>query len=219
MRLLLVEDDPKLGALLGRVLADHGYDVTPLRCVEAVRGRTFGNDGIAIVDWMLPDGDGLEVCTLLRRAEFEGPILMLTARSETRDKVRALDLGADDFLTKPFDLDELLARLRALARRGAVLHTLDAGPIHLDLAKRYAFVEGRLLDLTPRDFVLLTYLVQRAGKTVSKLELAERVCDVSEASLNVVEVNVSRLRDKLATAAHLLETVRGHGYRLREGAP
>lgn len=216
MRLLLVEDDLKLGALLERVLQDHGYDVTLCRSVGAVRAGRFEEHELAVVDWMLPDGDGLEVCTLLRRASFVGPIMMLTARGETKDKVHALDLGADDYVTKPFELDELLARLRALARRGAQLLTLDAGPIHVDVAKRFAFARGRFLDLTARELEVLTYLVRRAGQTVSKAELAEAVWEAGEAMWNTVEVNVSRLRDKLGDDAVLLETVRGRGYRLRD---
>ena len=218
VQLLFVEDDLKLGALLQRVLQDNGYGVTLCRSVAAVRGGAPFEQELAIVDWMLPDGDGLEVCTLLRRGGFAGPILMLTARGETKDKVHALDLGVDDYLTKPFELDELLARLRALSRRGASVLSLDAGPIHIDVAKRYAFVRGRLLDLTARELDLLAYLVKRAGTTVSKAEIAENLWEAGESMWNVVEVNVSRLRDKLGADASLLETVRGQGYRLSRGS-
>lgn len=214
VQLLLVEDDRKLGTLLVRVLEDHDYEVTLCRSVAAVREGVFDRQELAIVDWMLPDGDGLEVCTMLRRASFLGPIMMLTARGETKDKVQALDLGADDYVTKPFALDELLARIRALARRGAHLLTFDAGPIHVDVAKRYAFVRGRLLDLTARELEVLTYLVRRPDTIVSKGELAEAVWEAGETMWNAVEVNVSRLRDKLGEDAALLETVRGRGYRL-----
>lgn len=215
VRLLLVEDDPKLGSLLERVLASHGYAVTLARSLAAARAHGAGDVELAVVDWMLPDGDGLDLCTHLRRGDFEGPILMLTARGETRDKVQALDLGADDYLTKPFDLEELLARLRALARRGARLVNLDVGPVHIDIPKRYAFLDGRLLALTARELDLLIYLARRAGQTVSKAELVENVWDADEIVANVVEVHVSRLRDKLGDAASLLETVRGQGYRLK----
>ena len=214
VHLLLVEDDLKLGALLDRVLRDHGYRVTLQRTVAEVRALCNEDIELAIVDWMLPDGDGLEVCTALRRSEFEGAILMLTARGELADKVKALDSGADDYLTKPFELDELLARLRALKRRVSRAHELDAGPIHLDLRKRYAFVDGALLDLTSREYELLAYLVRKVGVVVSKLELLENVWEGGEVVVNAVEVHVSRLRDKLGAHARLIETVRGQGYRL-----
>ncbi|WP_394828976.1 response regulator transcription factor [Pendulispora albinea] len=215
MRVLVVEDDGKLGSLLSRVLASQGYAVTLARSVQETRARALRDVDLAIIDWMLPDGDGLEVCTMLRRDEFEGPILVLTARGETRDKVHALDLGADDYLTKPFELDELLARLRALTRRAS--RALDIGPLHIDVAKRYAFAGGRLLNLTAREFDLLLYLARRAGTPVSKSELLENVWDTEEIVINVVEVHVSRLRDKLGPEAALLETVRGHGYRVKSG--
>ena len=215
MRLLLVEDDPKLGPLLARVLESSGYVVTLARDAAqayAVRGTDLD---LAVVDRMLPDGDGLDVCTSLRRADFEGPILLLTARGETKDRVHGLDQGADDYLTKPFDVDELLARLRALLRRGPRITSLDVGPLHIDVGRRNAFSRGRLLELTTRELDVLAYLARRAGQVVSKLELLENVWEADEVVPNVVEVHVSRLRDKLAGDADLVETVRGVGYRLR----
>jgi DNA-binding response OmpR family regulator len=215
VRLLLVEDDIKLGPLLAKVLGASGYAVTLAK--DAAEARAIGGQDVdlAVVDRMLPDGDGLDVCTSLRRADFEGPILMLTARAETKDRVQALDLGADDYLTKPFEMDELLARLRALLRRGPRIMSFDVGSIHLDIGRRNAFVGGRLLELTGRELDLLAYLMRRAGDTVTKAELVENVWDAGEVVPNVVEVHVSRLRDKLGADADLIETVRGHGYRLR----
>lgn len=215
VRLLLVEDDPKLGPLLSKVLSSHGYVVTLARDAAEARAIAGTNIDLAVVDRMLPDGDGLDVCTSLRRADFEGPILMLTARGEARDRVHALDLGADDYLTKPFDMDELLARLRALLRRGPRIASFDVGPIHLDIGRRNAFSRGRLLELTAREFELFAYLARRAGQLVAKAELVENVWDADEVVPNVVEVHVSRLRDKLGVDAALIETVRGHGYRVR----
>ena len=215
VRLLLVEDDPKLGPLLVRVLETSGYAVTlasDAAGAQAVRGTELD---LAVVDRMLPDGDGLDVCTSLRRADFEGPILMLTARGETKDRVHALDQGADDYLTKPFDVEELLARLRALLRRGPRITTIDVGPLHLDIGRRIAFSRGRLLELTARELDLLTYLARRAEQVVPKVELVENVWDADEVVPNVVEVHVSRLRDKLGDDAELLQTVRGVGYCLR----
>lgn len=211
MRLLLVEDDRKLGPLLADVLTANGYEVV-LAATTADALRRAGGVEIAIVDWMLPDGDGLAVCTALRRAEFEGPVLFLTARGETRDRVQALDLGADDYVVKPFEIAELLARLRALTRRGPRIATLDVGPIHLDLSRRYAFVDRALLDLSPREFDLLAYLARHSGAVVVKAELIDKVWQADEIVANVVEVNVSRLRAKLGRAAALLHTVRGIGY-------
>lgn len=215
MRLLLVEDDPKLGPLLTRVLAANGYDVR--LAANAGQARAVRGDAIdlAVVDWMLPDGDGLEVCTSLRRAEFDGPILMLTARAETKDRVHALDAGVDDYLAKPFDMDELLARLRALLRRGPRITSFDVGPLHVDIGRRNAFAHGKLLELTGREFDLLAYLARRAGTTVAKQELLDSVWNAAEIVPNVVEVHISRLRDKLGGDADLVETVRGRGYRLR----
>ena len=215
MRLLLVEDDPKLGPLLARVLAASGYTVTLAQ--DAAQARAVGGQDLdlAVVDRMLPDGDGLEVCTSLRRADFDGPVLMLTAKAETKDRVQALDLGADDYLTKPFEMEELLARLRALLRRGPRIMSFDVGAIHLDIGRRNAFVRERLLELTGREFDLLAYLARRAGQAVPKAELVENVWEAGEVVPNVVEVHVSRLRDKLGGDADLIETVRGHGYRVR----
>lgn len=215
MRLLLVEDDRKLGPLLQRVLTSHGYSVIFAASAAEARVAEVTALDIAVLDWMLPDGDGLDLCTHLRRADYEGPVLMLTARGETKDRVHALDSGFDDYLVKPFDMEELLARLRALRRRGPRFMALDAGPIHLDIGRRNAFAGGRLLALTAREFDLLSFLARRPGQVVTKVELIEGVWDASEIVANVVEVHVSRLRDKLGDHAWTIETMRGAGYRLR----
>jgi DNA-binding response OmpR family regulator len=218
VRLLLVEDDRKLGPLLARVLTANAYAVDLRRTAREAKAVAGSAVDLAVVDWMLPDGDGLDVCTHLRRSDFEGPILVLTARAETKDRVQALDLGADDYLTKPFAMDELLARLRALLRRGPRLATLEAGALHLDIGKRNAFAAGKLLELTERELDLLAYLARRQGLIVTKAELVENVWDAGEIVPNVVEVHVSRLRDKLGPHAWMIETVRGAGYRLRTDA-
>jgi DNA-binding response OmpR family regulator len=215
VRALLVEDDRKLGPLLVRVLTANGYSVSFRSTVSEARAFRGSEVDVAIVDRMLPDGDGLEVCTHLRRSDFEGPILMLTARGEIKDRVHALDQGVDDYLTKPFAIDELLARLRALLRRAPRIAALDVGDLHLDLGRRNAFAEGKLLELTGREFDLLVYLARRSGHPVTKPELVENVWDAGEVVPNVVEVHVSRLRDKLGSHAWMVETLRGVGYRLR----
>jgi len=215
VHVLLVEDDRKLGPLLVRVLSANGYVVTFRPTIAEAKNVRPGDIELAVIDRMLPDGDGLDLCTHLRRADFEGPIMVLTARGETKDRVQALDLGADDYLTKPFAMDELLARMRALLRRGTRVAALDVGPIHVDVGRRNAFAEGKLLDLTVREFDLLAYLARRAGKAVAKAELVEDVWDAQEIVPNVVEVHVSRLRDKLGELAWVIETLRGIGYRMR----
>jgi DNA-binding response OmpR family regulator len=215
VRVLLVEDDRTLGPLLERVLSANGYVVSLRATAADARAVRDAELDLAIVDWMLPDGDGVEVCTHLRRNDFDGPILMLTARGETKDRVQALDLGVDDYLTKPFAMDELLARLRALVRRGARITTLDLGDLHLDIGRRNAFALGKFLELTDREFDLLSYLARRPGDPVTKAELVENVWDAEEIVPNVVEVHVSRLRDKLGEHAWMIETLRGVGYRLR----
>jgi DNA-binding response OmpR family regulator len=219
VRLLLVEDDRKLGPLLVRVLSSYGYAVALQVTLREAMAFPLGGLELAIVDRMLPDGDGLELCTILRRGGFDGPILMLTARGETKHRVQALDLGADDYLTKPFAIDELLARLRALSRRGPLSLDVDVGPLHLDMGRRNAFALGLLVPLTAREFDLLAYLARRTGHAVAKAELLENVWDADEIVANVVEVHVSRLRDKLGQHAWTVETVRGVGYRLRAEAP
>jgi len=214
-RVLIVEDDRHLGPLLVRVLASHGYEATLVASAASAKGPPSFHFDLAVVDWMLPDGDGLEVCTHLRRHRFEAPILMLTAKSEKKDRVRALDVVVDDYLTKPFDMDELLVRLRALARRSPQLATFDVGPIHIDLRQRYAFAGGVLLQLTVREFDLLAYLARCRDQAVPKTELLESVWEASELVPGVVEVCVSRLREKLGRHAWAIETIRGVGYRLR----
>jgi DNA-binding response OmpR family regulator len=213
LRLLLVEDDPKLGRLLARWLGDNDYVVELVTDVAGGKRAAKGAFDLAVIDRMLPDGDGLEICTELRRSDFEGPILILTARGETKDRVHGLDFGADDYLTKPFELDELLARLRAILRRGPRIATFEAGPIHVDVGRRNAFAHGRLLPLTERELDLLAYLARRDGQLVTRAELVEQVWPAGEVVANVVEVHISRLRDKLGADAALIQTVRGQGYR------
>lgn len=219
VQVLLVEDDRKLGPLLARVLSTSGYAVTLKATAAEAKASSGASVDLAVIDWMLPDGDGLEICTHLRRNDFEGPILMLTARGETKDRVHALDLGFDDYLTKPFAMDELLARLRALVRRGPRIAAIDVGALHLDVGRRNAFAGGKLVELTQREFDLLVYLARRPGHPATKLELIENVWDAQEIVPNVVEVHVSRLRDKLGDHAWMIETLRGVGYQLRAEAP
>lgn len=223
MRILVVEDDTKLASFLLRALGEEGY--TPDLCrtgEEALIQATASTYDLLVLDWMLPDGDGLSVCRKLRSSGLCSPILMLTARSEVGEKVLALDSGADDYLTKPFHLNELLARIRALLRRGgaAVGSMLRCGPIALDQQRRQLTVFGQRVELTGREYGLLVLFIQRAGRVVTRSEILHHVWGLShDPGSNLIEVHVRHLREKLGTANGLLETVRGHGYRMLDKEP
>lgn len=185
-----------------------------------------GTDGLAqaklgvydviVLDWMLPDLDGIAVCRELRAAGDTTPILMLTARGELRERVLGLDAGADDYLVKPFELDELLARVRALVRRRGALTKVRCGPLEVDIQTRRVTLHGTTVSLTTREYALLLHLVRNAGRAVSRSELLSQVWETNfDPSSNILEVHVSRLRDKLGNEAWMIETVRGIGYRIR----
>lgn len=218
MRLLLVEDDHLLGDGLSRLLRESGHAVdwvTAGRDVEASLAAE-DYDGV-ILDLGLPDMDGLELLGALRARRSTVPVLILTARDSLGNRVGGLDLGADDFLPKPFEAAELLARLRAIARRrhGAVSATLTHGPLVLDTAGRRAWLAGRPIELSLRDWGLLELLVPRAGKIVSKEQIVQSLCGWGgEITLNAVEQYVHRLRAKLEPAGVVIRTVRGLGYML-----
>ncbi len=215
MKLLIVEDSPKLARFLVRALTEEGHVVdqvvdgpAALQQVEAV-----AYDAI-VLDWMLPGMDGISVCRTLRDRGVRTPILMLTARAEVGERILGLDAGADDYLTKPFDLGELLARVRALGRRAGAPTTLRLGPLVIDVAARKVTIDGKGVDLTARELALLSYLVQHAGRAVSRTELLQKVWNTSfDPGSNVVEVHIRNLRDKLGDHGKLVETVRGVGYR------
>jgi two-component system OmpR family response regulator len=217
VRLLLVEDDVRMAAALRRGLNYEGIvtDVTG-RGEEAV-GLARATDYDAIVlDVMLPDIDGFETCRRLRAEGRWAPIMMLTARDAVEDRVRGLDGGADDYLTKPFSLAELLARLRALVRRGPVERPVvyEAGDLRLDPATRRAWCRGTEVALSAREFALLETFMRSPGQVLSQMQLLEAVWDLGyEQKSNVVEVYVRYLRKKIGIDA--IETVRGVGYRLR----
>jgi DNA-binding response OmpR family regulator len=163
---------------------------------------------------MLPSMDGVAVCRAMRDRGIKTAVLMLTARSEIGEKIVGLDAGADDYLAKPFDLGELLARVRAPGRRANVTSVLRLAGLAIDPPARRATLEGRALDLTARELALLTYLVQHSGRSVSRAELLQKVWATSfDPASNVVEVHVKNLRDKLGPHGAMIETVRGVGYR------
>ncbi len=217
MRVLIVEDDADLGGLLMRVLEEEG--AKPTLCTTATTGLEEANrkyDAI-VLDWMLPDGDGPTFCEALRRANILSAVLMLTARGEVQDRVRGLRAGADDYLVKPFEIEELLARLEALSRRSRHVAPLVVGDLSIDRLGRRCMLSGAPLDLTAREYDLLLRLADADGEPVSRARLLEDVWHLSfDPGSGLLEVQVSRLRDKLGKDR--IETVRGVGYRLKRGA-
>jgi two-component system, OmpR family, response regulator len=219
MKLLVVEDDRMLSALIRRALIEDGFAVDVASDGEQAETVAFVNDYDAIVlDLVLPGTSGLQLLQRLRREGRVTPILILTGRRAKQDIVRGLDVGADDYLTKPFDLDELKARVRALVRRGGTSRRSDQvamGGLLLDRRKRQATVDGLALRMTPKEFALLEYLMMRADEVVTRTELLEKVWDFHfDPGSNVVDVHVARLRAKLrlANANVSLDTVRGIGF-------
>jgi len=222
MRVLVAEDDVKMAGLLKRGLEEEGYAVDVARTGgEALWAGTENPYDAIVLDVMLPDLDGLEVCRQLRTANRWAPVLMLTARDAVIDRVAGLDVGADDYMAKPFSFSELLARLRALMRRGprerpAVLTT---GDLALDPATKRVTRGDVLIELTPKEFALLEYFLRHPGEVLSRTRLIEHVWDFAyESDSNVVDVYVRYLREKVDRpfARRSIETVRGSGYRLRE---
>ena len=224
MRVLVVEDEVKMAALLQRGLREEGYAVDVASDgSEALWLATENGYDAIVLDVMLPDVDGFEVCRKLREAGRWSPVLMLTARDGVPDRVAGLDAGADDYLTKPFSFAELLARLRALVRRGAPERpaVLRVGDLVLDPATRRVARNGTPVELTAREFALLEFFMRHPGEVLSRTRLIEHVWDFAfEGDSNVVDVYVRYLREKIDRpfARDSIETVRGAGYRLREEA-
>ena len=216
MRLLVVDDEERLAAALQRGLAAEGFVVEVAATGPAgLELARFGDFDAVVLDVMLPGLSGYDVVRRLRAERNWVPVLMLSAKSGDYDQADGLDCGADDYLTKPFSFVVLLARLRALLRRGVVARpaVLGSGAVRLDPASREVFVAGEPVALTPREFVLLEYLLRNAGRVVSKEELLDHVWDAAaDVAPNAVEVYVGYLRRKLG--ADRLVTVRGAGYRL-----
>ncbi|GBD31778.1 Transcriptional regulatory protein CusR [bacterium HR33] len=221
MRILVVEDDRKVASFIEQGLREEGYAVDVARDGEEATMLAHVNDYDAVLlDLMLPKKNGLQIVTELRREGKRTPILMLTARDSTEDVVRGLDAGADDYLTKPFRFDELLARLRALLRRGgaARLDRLTYGPLTLDRLKHKAAAGSRPLNLTPREFQLLEHFMLHPEEVIRRTELLEKVWDMHfDPESNVVDVHIGNLRRKLREAGcdGFIQTVRGVGFCLR----
>ena len=222
MRALVVEDGAKMAALLRRGLQEEGFAVDVASNGEDGSWLGVENDyDVILLDLMLPDVDGIEVCRRLRAADRWAPILMLTARDGVQDRVAGLDAGADDYLTKPFSFDELLARVRALLRRGPSERppVLSAGDLSLDPATRRVTRGDVEVELTPKEFALLDLFLRHPGEALSRTRILEHVWDFAyEGDSNVVDVYVRYLREKVDRpfGKRSIETVRGVGYRLRE---
>ncbi len=222
MRVLVVEDEPKMAGLLRRGLTEEGWAVDLAGSGEDALWAATENPYDAIVlDVMLPDFDGFEVCRRLRAADRWAPVLMLTARDGVPDRVAGLDVGADDYLTKPFEFSELFARLRALLRRGAAERPaiLQAADLMLDPASRRVTRSATPIELTAKEFALLECLMRHPGEVLTRSQLIEHVWDYGhEGDSNVVDVYVRYLRLKIDRpfGRDTIETVRGTGYRLRD---
>ena len=219
MRILLIEDDTILGAAVRDHIAAEGHSADWVgRLDRAAEHLDAAAYDLVLLDLMLPDGRGIAFLRTLRRRGDVTPVIILTALDQISDRIEGLNAGADDYLTKPFDLAELSARLAAVARRysGNPNPLVDLGDLQIDLAARTVLRAGRRVDLTARDWALFEAFVQRPGQVISKAQLEDRLYAFgAEVESNAIEVHVSRLRKKLG--AGVLETVRGLGYRLGDG--
>jgi heavy metal response regulator len=225
MRVLVVEDNPKMARMIRQGLTEQGF---------AVDLANRGHDGehmavtepydAVVLDLMLPDVDGIQVCRNIRRRGGKTPILMLTALSATADKVKGLDAGADDYLTKPFEFDELLARLRALLRRGQSQEAsrLTIADLEMDLLSRTVTRAGHRIKLTAKEFALLEFFLRNPGRVLTRTAIGEHVWDMNfDSDSNVIDVYVSMLRRKMDKDfdRRLIHTVIGTGYVLSEAEP
>ena len=220
MRLLLVEDDRMLADGIKQGLATAGYVVDAVGSAEeALDALTSDEFDAAIIDIGLPNMDGMELTQRLRQRGQDMPVLMLTARDALQDRVQGLDAGADDYMVKPFDLPELLARLRALLRRSQAATTsiLTLGALSIDTAAHQVMADGQSLDVGPREWTVLQYLMLHAPKPVSKEKLLQSLTGWDkEITPNAVEVYISRLRAKLEPYGIALRSIRGFGYRIEQ---
>ena len=223
MRILLVEDEPSAARMMAKGLREQTYAVDVAQDGEGALYQANVNDyDLIILDIMLPGKDGFEVCRELRAAGSPVPVLMVTARDTIDDRVEGLDIGADDYLTKPFDFRELLAHIRALLRRGQTLQpdTIKVDDLEMDTRAQQVRRAGRGVYLTAKEYALLEYLARRAGEVVARADIAEHVWDESfDPFSNLIEVYVQRLRRKIddGHATKLLHTRRGAGYVLSQG--
>jgi two-component system copper resistance phosphate regulon response regulator CusR len=220
MRILLVEDDPRIARFVSQALREHAYAVDASADGDDALYKASVNDYDAVIlDVMVPGRDGFEVCRELRSSGSAVPVIMLTARDAVHDRVAGLDCGADDYLTKPFEVAELLARLRALLRRGrAVRPALVAvADLRIDTRAHAVTRAGRRVELTAKEYALLEYLARERGRVLTRAEIAEHVWDENFDPLsNLIDVNINRLRRKVddGFSVPLIHTRRGEGYML-----
>ena len=221
MRLLLVEDEPKVASFIRRALEEESYAVDV--CVDGTTGLDWAqgvNYDLIILDLMLPGLPGLQLLRQLRAAGVKTPVLILTARSEVDQRVKGLDAGADDYLTKPFAIEELIARARALFRRasGTPTGTLQVDDLVLNPVTREVTRAGQRIDLTAKEYALLEYLMRNAGRVLTRPMITEHVWDLDfDTFTNVIDVYISYLRNKIdrGRESSLIQTVRGSGYMIR----
>lgn len=224
MRLLIIEDEPKTASYLRKGLSENGFivDIAPDGEEGVYLGITHDYD-LIILDVMLPKRDGWSVLSTFRNHGLQTPILFLTAQDSINNRVKGLELGADDYLIKPFAFSELLARVRTILRRGQINlpDILTVADLEIDLLRHKATRQGERLDLTPKEFALLSLLTRRVGEVVSRTVIAEQVWDMNfDSDTNVVDVAVRRLRSKVDDPFNkkLIHTIRGVGYVLEERA-
>lgn len=223
MKVLIVEDEAKMASFLERGLREEGYVVDI--AADGAQGWKLASENnydLFVVDWMIPQISGVDLCRKIREKGMTVPIILLTAKDSTDDKVAGLDSGADDYLTKPFNFDELLARIRALMRRPAKVQEethLEAGKLKLDLLRRHVFLGADKIVLSQKEFKLLEFLIKHKGQPVSRTQIAEQVWDLQfDPMSNTIDVYVNFLRKKIdpSNSGCKIETVRGVGYRLSD---
>ena len=226
MRVLVAEDDERLAAILDQTLSEAGWDVETVLDGQSAYGRALPGGvpyDVLVLDWMLPGLDGLTVCSRLRAEGVVTPVLMLTARSAVQDRIDGLDAGADDYLPKPFDVDELLARLRALHRRGNIGESgiVEINGLVVDPAARRVTRDGVEIELSAREFDILHLLVSRAGQVVSRFTILDEVWDGdTDLRSNVIDVHLASIRAKIDRpfGTRTITTLRGVGYRVDRSA-
>ncbi len=225
MRILIAEDEASAGVLLKKGLREQGHAVDiATDGAEACYKASINDYDLVLLDIMLPKMSGIEVCRTIRRSQIKVSILMLTARDGIEERVRGLDAGADDYLTKPFEYSELLARIRALARRGPIRHldVIEVGDFRLDIQAHRASRGPHNIELTQKEYALIEYLAQRKNQVVSRTDIAEHVWDENyDPFSNLIEVFIQRLRQKIDSHSNLklIHTRRGQGYILSADLP
>ncbi len=224
MKVLVIEDEKKINSLIRKGLEAHGFVVDSTQHGdEGYLLATTRSYDVLILDIMLPGRDGLSILRNLREKKVALPVILLTARSELNERLEGLNLGADDYLTKPFFIDELIARIHAVTRRaaGAIQSILSASDLTMNLLTREVRRGTTMIELTPREFALLEHLLRTPGRVLTRVQICEQVWDYNfDPGTNLVEVYVQRLRKKIdgSASVKLIETIRGVGYRLNAPA-